>query len=385
MTITYKEFDTTPAALITALRTEILVNPHWAELPVTEYTTTSTGATTAATSTVTLSNVAGFAVGGSILAGVGTANEMSRVITAINGNILTVNATWGVIHASGATFKTRDTVLKSTAATGAQLIVNLEGGDSTNNYLGVSFHSSWTTTDPMGGGPATDRDQAYLYYKNTAGAATMPIHVTMSAGQDHLFVAIEGPRATEANTTSNTYGSVKNYFAISSIVNYHVTDTVKPAIAIGQHLTSATPSVTSNAHQVGVSKDSTDTQYWQPGRLGTLTFPTIYSSDVITMNRSCTIDGKNYLLPYVLFSESEGIRGRLSRFFYANTSNPSPLTDYPDPVGVRVEQDGIVYKILAVNKGDGSSTAWGPFGSVSNGSSAPLRSVLVAVPYADAV
>jgi hypothetical protein len=49
-----------------------------------------------------------------------------------------------------------------------------------------------------------------------------------------------------------------------------------------------------------------------------------------------------------------------------------------------VEFDGAEYKLLAVNKGDGSNVAWGPFGSIDNDSS-PTRSLVLAVPYADVV
>lgn len=385
MAITYSEFDTTPAGLLAAIKAAILSNIHWAELPVTEYATTTTGATSSAGSTVNVASTTGFAVGGAVTIGTGAA-AADRVITAIAGSQVTISTTWGSIFASGTAIKTRDTVLKSTASNGAQLIVNLEGETTAPNYIGVTAHSSWTGTDPGG---FADRDPLFIFFRGSSSGATttMPLHVTVGAGQDHLFISVEGPRGHEPAASSTVNGSLKNYIALGTMVNYHAADTVAPVIAIGQNMVGSSGSTTTvNCHQVEISRESTGTSPWTAGRLATLTFPTIYSSDVISVNRSCTIDGKNYLLPYVLFSENEGIRGRLTRFFCANTNAPSPATDYADPVGTRVTHEGIVYKLVAVNKGDGTLSAWGPFGSASNGSAgtATNRTVLVAVPFADA-
>jgi hypothetical protein len=304
-----------------------------------------------------------------------------RTVTAVSGLTITVNANWGVVFASGTTFRARSTVLKATSDRGAALIVDLEGEALGTNVIGLATYRAFTGTVPGGW---TDRQGYWLYWKVAAGTATMPLHVTLSVGKNHLFIGIEGPRPHEASTTSATYGSVKNYFAMSDLIAYHAADTVPAAIAIGQSINATSGSTQFNSHQVQISRDSQNTTSWSQGRLASLEWPTIYSTDVVPMNRACTIDGSSYLLPYVLFSEAEGIRGRLSSFFYANSTAPSPFTDLPDPVGVRVEYDGIIYKLLAVNKGDGTNVAWGPFGSIAN-STTVTRSVIVAVPYAVAV
>lgn len=382
MAITYSEFDTTPAGLLAALKAAILTNADWSDYGVVNTTTTSTGATTAAGSTVTLTSVTGYAVGGWITAAPGGVGgpEISRQITSIVGNVITISGTWGSIYASGATFKTRGTVLHSTTTEGAKLIVDLEAGNDNASYIGFNVYRDWTSGTVPGG--HVDYKPYFLYYRFTAGTSTMPIHVTLSVGKDHLFVAIEGPRAGETSATSTTYGTIKNYFAVSALTPYHAEDEVPAVIAIGITNQSSTPSVNTNAHQVGVSRDAADLTSWQPGRLATLDWPTIYTTDVVTMERDCTIDGSTYLLPYVMFSEEEGIRGRLSNFFYCGTTAPSPLTDFPEPVGSKVNYDGITYKLIATNKGDGSNAAWGPFGSISNSSSLPLRSIVLAVPFA---
>lgn len=378
MTITYTEFDTTPAGLIAALKAAILVNTHWSDQGVVASTTTSTGATAAAGATVTLTSASGFTVGAYLTAGVGTANENAYLIAAVAGNVVTISGTWGVIFPSGNTFKTRNTVLKSTSDRGAALIVDLEAGavSPTFTNLLLSVYRQYTGTAPGG---QTDAKQYNLYWKIATGTSAMPLHVTLSAGKNHLFISIEGPRSNETSTQSATFGSGKNYFALCDLIPYHAGDAVPAAIGIGVNTNG--PSTSLNSHQVHISRDSTDTISWSPGRLGSLDWPTVATTDVVTLNRSCTIDGNTYLFPYVVASEAEGLRGRLSSFFYAGTTGPTPVADYPEPVGTKVSYDGIVYKMLAVNKGDGTNPAWGPFGASAN-STAITRSTVVAVPFA---
>jgi hypothetical protein len=375
--ITYTEFDTTPAGLIAALRTNILANTHWSDLGVVDADTTNSIATTSAGNTATLNSATGFTVGQWITVNVG-ATEVYKQITAVAGNVITISTTWGAIFAIGTSFRARSTVLKSTTDNGTDLILDLEG-DLQSNYINVIAYRQWTGTAPGGW---TDAKPSWLYWRAAGGGAlTMPIHVTLSVGKNHLFFAIEGPRSNETGATSATYGSIKNYFAISELTKYHAGDTGTPAISIGVPSSTATTSVNAGGHQVGISRDAANTVSWGMGRLASLDWPTVGATDVVSMNRTCTIDGKVYLLPYVLFSETEGIRGRLSNLFFANTTAPSPLTDLPDPVGTRVTYNGIVYKLIALNKGDGAIAAWGPFGAVTNSTSV-TRSIILAVPYA---
>jgi hypothetical protein len=378
MTITYEEFDSTPATLLAALKTKILSNPHWSDQGVVNVSTTSTGATSAAGNTVTLTSAAGFTVGSFLTAGVGTANENTFQITAVAGAVVTVSGTWGVIYPSGNTFRTRNTVLKSTSDRGAALIVDLENGYIATNFMGIAAYRAYTGTAQGG---QTDMRSYSVYWKAGSGTATMPIHVTLSVGKNHLFFAVEGPRPSEPSTSSTTYGSLKSYFAMSDLIPYHAADTIPAVVAIGS--VTYSPSVSAGGHQCQISRDSTNAYSWSSGRLGTLAWPTMFATDYVTMPRNCTIDGNSYLFPYVLFSEMEGIRGRLSSFFYAGGTQLSTY-DYPDPVGTKITFDGLVYKLVAVNRGDGSFNTWGPFGSITQ-STAPLRSLVVAVPFAVAV
>jgi hypothetical protein len=384
MAITYSEFDTTPAGLIAALKAAILASTDWtADAAVTPVTTTTSSATTSSGTTVNVNSTTGLSVGQSITIGtVGSGTETHRVITGISGSTLTVTPTWGLVYSIGAAIRTRNNIVRSTTTSGAKIVVDLEGASSDNylSYLGLGVYREWAGTAPSG---FTDATQAYCYYRASAGTSAMPLHVTLSAGKDHLFVGIEGPRANETNPTSTTYGSVKNYIAISELTPYHAGDT-SAVVVVGYASPTFTPSVATGGHQSTASRNYANTTSWNAGRLATLDWPTIYTTDVVTMPRECDIDGNTYLLPYVYFSEADGIRGRLKHFFYCGTTAPSSLLDYPDPVGTKVSYGGTVYKLIAPNKGDGSNVAWGPFGSVSNGSSTPMRSLVIAVPFSAA-
>jgi hypothetical protein len=383
MAITYSEFDTTPAGLVAALKAAILASSDWsADAAITPATTTTTGATSASGTTVTVTSTTGLSVGQSITIGtIGSGTETHRVITGITGSTLTVTPTWGVIYASGSALRTRNNIVRTTTTSGAKIVLDLEGASSDNylSYLGVGIYREYAGTAPSG---FTDPTQAYCYYRATAGTSTMPLHVVLSAGKDHLFFSIEGPRASEASPTSTTYGSVKNYVAISELTPYHAADTTPAVVVAGYAFPLLLPSVSSGAHQSAASRNWNNTASWGAGRLATLDWPTIFTTDVVTMPRDCDIDGNTYLLPYVYFSEADGIRGRLKNIFYAGTTAPSAVTDLPEPVGSKVSYNGITYKLIAPNKGDGSNVAWGPFGSVSNGSSTPMRSIVIAVPFA---
>jgi hypothetical protein len=386
MGIAYSEFDTTPATLVSTIKAAILGSSDWTSVPVTPVSTTNTVATTAAGNTITLSSVAGIVSGQVIAIAPGTANEVQRLVLSVSGNVVTISGTWGLIYATNTTVVTRNEILRTTTSAGAPMVIdlagNLTGVAGQANVFALLTYRQWTGNTPGG---HTDLNTSYATYKSGAQLTTQPVHVTVSAGKNHVFIAIEGPRAHEAGATSTLYGSLKNYVFVAGVTPYHASDAI-PCVVTGSQVTwVAASSVASNAHQVAISRDSTNSNSWTAGRLASLTMPTMYTStDVISVNRVCTIDGKTYLLPYVLFSETEGIRGRLTSLFYANTNAPSPVGDYPDPTNGQVELNGVIYKLVPVSKSDGANQAWGPFGIVGP-PGVITRTVLVAVPYAEAV
>ena len=382
MAITYAEFDATPATIISALKTRILTNPAWSDQGVTVLNTTVSIATTSSGTVINLASTAGLVVGQWLTVNPG-ATEVYKQVTSINSPTqVGIASTVGAIYAIGTAVRTRNTVLRTTTDSGAAMIVDLEGGDFNTTGLGLATYHQYTGTAPGG---FTDATMYGLMWKTAVMPSTAPIHVILSASNNHLFISVEGPRTYETGTTSISYGSVRNYFALSDVVRYHAGDTVPAIVGIGAPFFSTnSPTVANGYHQVQISRNSLDTVSWRAGRLATLDWPTIGSTDVVTPNRECSIDGNTYLLPYVLFSEVEGIRGRLSSFFYGCSNAPTTITDGPDPVNSKVSYEGVVYKLLAVNKGDGTSAAWGAFGSALNSSSSVLRSIIVAVPYADA-
>ena len=116
-------------------------------------------------------------------------------------------------------------------------------------------------------------------------------------------------------------------------------------------------------------------------KLLTLDFPSLASTETVQVTRQSTGDGKYYLSPYVAFGDESGLRGRLASFFSAGYT----VSDTPDiatpPVGQKIQYGGKWYKLLAVNKSDGSTMTWGQFGAAANSATSTYyRSPIVAVP-----
>ena len=382
MTLIYEEFETTSANLVSDLATRILTHPDWSDQGVVNVSSNTTAALSTSGSTATVANGALFAIGDFVVVNPGASNEFRRTVTNVVGNVLTMNANNSVAFASGTPIATVVRVLKCTTTRGAKMIVDLGGAPHTPHAsFGINVYNDYAGTTPRGG---IEPKQFYIWYRSGALQSAV-ITVTLSVSKEHIYIALEGPKPWQAGPTSTTYGSLKNCFAMSDLVPYHDEDVTPSVVAIGNSMNSSTPAVTADSHQASINYTHNGLSPWHAVRLATLTFPSIYSSDIVPVNRQCGIDGNTYLLPYVVFSEIEGIRGRLARFFYANTNAPSPPTDYPDPVGTRVDYDGITYRMNTPYKGDGTLAAWGPFGSVLNTGGSAARTVIVAVPRAEVV
>ena len=104
------------------------------------------------------------------------------------------------------------------------------------------------------------------------------------------------------------------------------------------------------------------------------------------LNRVALLDpaDKYVVSPFVFFDTAEGMRGRLTSFYFAghnyvNTPDSFP----PPPVGQIITIDSVSYKLLQVNRSaaNGSWHVYGPFGVAAN-NGVPQASPIVAVPYA---
>jgi hypothetical protein len=377
MAFVFTEFDTNPLDVYNAIKNAVVAGGDWTDISPTQITMTSSGATSGAALSVT--DATGIVVGQAIVAEQGTVREERRKVTSVTGNALTVDANWSFSHASGTTFKSVDTVLQCTTTRGAKMIVNLQAGRADTHWMTGSFYRDYTGTAPGGW---VDRQDWQLFWKSAAATNTAILHVMVSASANHLFVSIEGPRAHEPSTTSVTYGSQRHYFFLSDLVPYHAADT-SPVVVGGAPTTAtaAASSWTGGSHQGWISRNYANSASWTPCKLASLNVPTVFTAEVFSLQRTCTIDGNNYLFPYVVFDLAEGIRGRLAAPFYAGPTDVSPTNDFPETIGQQVTFDSKKWRIVAANKGDGTTATWGPLGAATQGTTV-RRSVAIALPIA---
>lgn len=385
--IIYQEFDVMQSNLISELISRITAHPDWSVLTPTPLVATLTSSTSTSSMIMTVDSTAGFMPNQRIRVDYSTYTYYKTVVTVDSPTQMTVSAgSWGRTMAIGTTITAEHTLIKGTTTRGAEMIVDLKAGTDASELYRMDLRFWQNMPASYGAAVPTDSVDRYLYFRTSGGTGTQTIHVTLSVSKEHLFVALEGPRAHEVGTFNTTYGSLKSYMFFSDLVPYHASDTIPCVIASAGTNATASSSVDKQSHIADLSRTAADDESWQGCRMASLTFPTVQDVTTVAMERDSQIDGSKYLFPYVVFGNKEGIRGRLSRFFYAGSTDPSSYADSAAPVGERVTFDGIVYRLIAVNKGDGTSDSWGAFGAADNSVAAGIgRSVVVAVPYAEVV
>ena len=384
MAITFQEFDTTQANLVSELFTRITAHADWADItPGTQPSTTQSATGTTSATAFTVASTAGMFVGQRVKWVIGGTTYYRQITVVTSATAFSVNASLGVTTAIGQVITFDSLIVKATTTRGAEMILDLTAGETLTELFRLNLRfwqelpADYATANTLN---AVDR---YLYFRASGGTTTQVIHVTLSISKEHLFVQVEGPRAHETGAFSTTYGSLRNYLFFSDVVPYHAEDTTPCVVASSGTVPVAAASVNSQSHLADLSRNYDDDESWQGCRLGSITFPTVWETTTVAMERDCTIDGNKYLFPYVVFGNKEGMRGRLARFFFAGSTAPTSYADSPAPVGEKVTFDGIIYKLLAVNKADGTNDAWGAFGAADNGNATAGRSVVVAVPYAE--
>lgn len=301
----------------------------------------------------------------------------ANLLTDINTAIL-LSSEWA--RPNSGTFPT---LYKATSANGAQMCVDIATIAPLIYQTGVTFYRTHDGTT------AVDSKVGNLRYKRltTGTFSSTTFRFIVSAGPEHLFLMIEGPRAGETNADTATSGSMGNYIFISSLIPYNPEDTI-PAVVIGFQTTATAVSTVAGDTIAYVNRNAANNTSWTPGHLNTLDFPSGNSAVHINNQYFSTIDGGKFSgAPYVFVDNAEGYRGRLSSFFNAGY-NFGTYVDVPlAPIGAIVDDvDGNLYKLIAPNRTDGSSTAnalaFGALGCVSQGSVAQQSySPVIAVPY----
>lgn len=386
MTITFEQFDTTVANLRTDLVSHIVAHADWDNITpgVLPATTLASNATNSATN-YTLTDASGFSEG-MLVKFTNAGTDYYRYVTAVAGNVITIEATVGVAltAANGIPVVGEVSLLKSTTTSGAEIVMDIAGADRASNYLEYIMFVSHTGSTYTSGTGMSGRRR--VIYSTGAQATGNTLHVTLSLSKEHIFLSIEGPRAGETGATNVTYGSVRNYMFACDLIPYHDEDN-EPCIAtwpLSTHDTS--PDISEGIHRGAVSVNSTDTSVWIPCRFPTITLPHFASGAATNVQNLSTIDGNMYMWPYLVVQDDEGLRGRLSSFFFVGANRVTVVFDSPSNVGEFFEQDGVIYKTLEVHKGDSTQPAGGGFGVFSAGSAAgAYYSPVVAVPYDDAV
>lgn len=290
-------------------------------------------------------------------------------------NAILASTDWSRPNAGG-----KPGLFQATTTRGAQMNVDIIDAALT---LNTAQFGVYRTHD---GTTGVDKITRYVPYKRQSGGAlaTNPIHCVVSAGKEHLFISMEGPRQGEAGTDSNNYGSEKTFFFLNDL-NPYFDNTIDKAPAVvcgGWWASDASGSIANNSHRVAISRNHANTASWVQGRLQTLEFPHLYdNSNAISVNRM-GLDGSYYLAPWVVFGDSSGMRGRLNSIFYAGMTNTDTY-DAPVPaVGSVVTYGSAKYKLLTAYKTDASFTTWNCFGSVANqGGNVQMRSTVIAVPF----
>lgn len=381
--LTYSEFDTTAQGLLVDLRNAILASTDWTRLTSNTVILTTTAAASAGATTLTFASgdpaTAGVVVGSQIaIEAPGSAVREYRTVTAVAATTVTV-AALSFAHASGTGVYWGNELFKATTTRGADMIFDLN--DTTYPTLFNLNMAVWGGHD---GTTGTNRSPRYLSWRaNATGAAlSNPLHCIVSAGKEHIFISIEGPRAGEVGAVSAQYGSYRSYFFMSDMVPYHPEDTVPVAYAGGSLIAGINSAVTNNSYLGHLTENLAGTSPWDPTKLASVDVLGWNVAPTVGVNRQSAADGQFYLFPYLCVSNAEGLRGRLSSFFFAGWSvaNPHDLIGVP-PLGAKIVHNGQTYKLLAVDKGGASANSWYQFGANDNTAAGSFNnSVVVAVP-----
>jgi hypothetical protein len=255
-----------------------------------------------------------------------------------------------------------------TTTRGAAMVVDLADAAATALRLQLGVYRTTGLADKI---------VRYMYWRPAGGATTDTLHCTVSAGKEHLFVTVEGPRVGEANPYSA--GSYRPVFFLCDLVPYFPADTIAAVVCGGTADVNAP--ITSASSQVYVSRNATDTASWVVGSLETLQ-PTRgqATNPLYRYSGQSLVGSTRYVRPYVVFEDTAGMRGRLARFFHMGWNIMGTVSDFPVPMFTRITVGGATYIGVPVHR-SASSTAVSPFaqgGSIDGTDGSPV----IAVPYA---
>lgn len=381
-----EELATTAGKFAGVVKEKILASSDWAHLQLATGTQNTTLAATAEAEATEISTNATIPSGSVITiwrdgALNGAAAPESRVTTGVSGaGPYTVTFTDPLV-AAGGTYQIGDAVgvgsfVTATTTRGCQMAVDLNTTLSLNSMLMTVYQSHDGTT-------GVDPAPRYLYWKINNGDASTLVRVTVSAGKEHLYLAVEGPRAAEPGTDSATYGSMRNILMLSDIIPYFDGSTdLAPAIAIIGQPAAVSYSI-DQLRCVHMSRNHRDDESWAQAILETVCAAADASlnSDGPTYQAQ-VMDGSVVARPWIVSSPTFGLRGTLARAFFGGSSYSDGEWPAFFRSGSQFTYDGVVYKALLPFR-SGSSTynnswAFGMFYNYTNAVSGPLLFIPVA-------
>lgn len=257
-----------------------------------------------------------------------------------------------------------------TTTRGAAMVVDL--ADAAASAVRMQFGVYRTTG-------LADKIIRYMSWRTAGGATSDTLHVTVSAGKEHLWITIEGPRAGEVNPADASNGSNRPVFFLVDLVPYFSADTV-PAVVCGGTTDTAAPS-SGNSVLVHISRNAANNASWVVGLLETLQADARVGSTQHRYTGQSVSGGGITARPWVVFEDVAGMRGRLAQFFHLGWNVAGSLADFPAQSFQRVSINSITYIGLTVNKAGSTTTSASPFAATISTEEGSTASPVVAVPY----
>jgi hypothetical protein len=247
-----------------------------------------------------------------------------------------------------------------TTTRGADMCVDL--ADAAATALNLQFGVYRTSA-------LADKIVRYISWRGSGGATSNTVHWTVSAGKEHLYIDVEGPRPGETNAVDASRGSFKQAFFLGDVVPYITGDSVPTVVCVGQ-LNIGTNTLLEQIVHVG--RNQANTRSWVQAKLASVCPPIAGNVDpsvqLSTLTRLAS-DGNTYMFPYVIFEEIAGLRGRIAKCFFNGFNFNSGYTGSYDPtvrLFSKVTFNSETYILLTAQKTVSSTTAVMPYGAVSN-------------------
>jgi hypothetical protein len=224
-----------------------------------------------------------------------------------------------------------------------------------------------------------DKIIRYLQWRGSGGATSDPLHCVVSAGKEHLYIAVEGPRAGEVNPETAA-GSYKPILFLCDLVPYFASDTV-PAVVCGGSTNAGIP-ISTTSLLVHVSRNAANTAPWVSGVLESLggVVRSVMQTATYRFGGQPQSPAGQVVRPYIVFEDVAGMRGRLSSFYFLGWALMGTMgSDTPPQIFSRFTLGSASYIALTSGRSP-SGTGVSGFGQPD--SSDPSNGALViAVPY----